>query len=153
MPSKERNRLQPWVMDAFHPQRNRFISADDWFAAKLEDRFRPGWPDCLIKHKPSGRVWLTELKWSALRTKVRIDLSPNQWQHLKEWSAGPADYSSLAVVGADCSQRVYVVPIVVLSEPSQSLDVDEVDRLPGVRYLDASRAALRDLPRLLLDAF
>ena len=84
--SSERTKLQGWVKS--------IGDRPDWTVWKVEDRYRPGLPDSIMKHRPSGRVSWLELKWRSERHvqkrtgDFRTGLTADQRRHLVDWGDG-----------------------------------------------------------------
>lgn len=133
----ERTRLQVWFKDA--------LDDPDWVRWKQEDKFRPGMPDFVAKHKPSGLVWMVELKWSKAKTRVSATFSPEQCRHLIDWGPG-----AIALIGAESSNRVYAVAHPKLFRPLLSIMDDDLACLPGVEHCRAQKSEVGAWLRSLL---
>ncbi len=152
MASHERRRLQPWVRKELN--QGGFVS---W---KLEDKNRPGLPDVLVR-SPEGRVTWVELKWSQNKTTVRVELSPTQDRHMKEWEIlWDASNSAAKVerfppmcyvlVASPAFDKVYLIPYQALRTARESFAPSTLEQLPGVEWCACSRADLGPMLRRAL---
>lgn len=135
--SRERKTLQPWVNSAFKDR-------PGWVAWKVEDAYRAGLPDYVIK-SPMGRVSWVELKWSLAKREISSGLTQEQWGHLRTWGAGA--YLLIAVPSPD---RAFLIPISALPSRVESFTVPALERLPGVESCACDRKEIGHMLRDIL---
>ena len=136
--SYERRRLQPWT--------TKQMNSEGFLCWKLEDKNRPGLPDCLIR-SPHGKVSWVELKWSNLKTSVAVHLAPTQWRHLKDWDPGlSSSPCAWVLVAAPAFDRLFLVPVLALQKARETFNPEQLVKLPGV---ESCACTERDLGALL----
>lgn len=131
--SRERKTLQPWVTQAFEVR--------SWVCWKVEDAYRPGLPDFVVK-SPTGRVSWLEIKWATQMGVVPFHLTKEQYVHLKQWGEG-----AFVLVACPLIDKIYLVPIEALETARQTLSIHEVDRLPGRQSCSFERRAMGKMLR------
>lgn len=134
--SRERRTLQPWTRWALHDPRQ------GWLCWKVEDKYVSGLPDCVVK-SPLQHVSVLELKWSTLKTAVRVECTREQWAHLREW--GPRGF---VLVAAPALDMIALVPAQGVKFQSLTIPAEDVLRgARGIVFCGCNKSSLKTMLR------